>query len=60
MKVKYKGEKQTIKEYYCLAKVGGKWYLLDDDGDVAENINDAAEAWEKEASSSKKNSDDDD
>ena len=57
-----KGEKQKYKVYYCLAKVGGKWYLVDDDAEMAETITEAGEYWEKfaEKKSSKKNDDDDD
>ena len=60
--VKQDGDKEKIKEYFMVVKVGGNWYLLDDDGDIAENINDGAEKWENMAGSSKKSkkSDDDD
>ncbi|MCQ2421964.1 MAG: hypothetical protein MJ064_03085 [Lachnospiraceae bacterium] len=55
--VKIDGDKEKSKEYYCLAKVGGNWYLIKSSGDSAENINDAAEKWEKMASSKKKSDD---
>ena len=56
--VKIDGEKEKVKTYYCCAKVGGKWYLLTANGRTAENINDAAEFWEKKADNKKKSDDD--
>lgn len=43
-------DNMTHKLYMCAAKIGGNWYLVSENTQRANNINEAAEYWEKRKS----------
>ncbi len=42
-------EKEKVKTYYTLAKIGGTWYLVSDNAIAKDSIDDAVEYWRDKA-----------